>query len=86
MCVKDFDIYKVWINSIDDCMFLCSFNGLELWFDGGFKLDYVWDESNKVLFYIVVKIMMCIDLFVLLKFGEKIVLKIKWFYNINDCM
>lgn len=55
-------------------------------FDGGFKLDYVWDVSNKLLLYIVNKIMMCIDFFVFIQLGEQFVFKVKWWYNINDCM
>ena len=86
MRAKDSDTYKVRTNSIDDRMSLRSLNGLEPWFDGGFKLDYVRDESNKALPYTVVKTMMRIDLPAPLKSGEKTVLKIKWSYNINDRM
>lgn len=86
MRAKDSDTYKVRTNSIDDRMSLRSLNSLEPWFDGGFKLDYVRDESNKALPYTVVKTMMRIDLPAPLKSGEKTVLKIKWSYNINDRM
>lgn len=86
MRAKDSDTYKVRTNSIDDRMSLRGINGLEPWFDGGFKLEHVRDGSNSPLPYTIVKTMMRIDLPEPLQAGEKTTLKIKWSYNINDRM
>ncbi|MDB3887343.1 M1 family metallopeptidase [bacterium] len=53
-------------------------------FDGGFKLEYVKDGSGKELDYVVNKTMMRINLPTALQPGGTSVLKIKWWYNIND--
>ncbi len=86
MRAKDSDTYKARTNSIDDRMSLRQINGFEPWFDGGFKLEYVRDGSNKSLPHTIVKTMMRIDLPRPLASGEQTELKIKWSYNINDRM
>ncbi len=53
-------------------------------FDGGFKIDYVKDASNKDLPHTIVKTMMRVDLAKPLAPGQSYSFKIKWWYNIND--
>ncbi|MGV6861646.1 MAG: M1 family metallopeptidase [Putridiphycobacter sp.] len=53
-------------------------------FDGGFKVEYVKDGSNKDLPYTIVKTMMRIDLAKPLAPGQSYTFKTKWWYNIND--
>ena len=53
-------------------------------FDGGFKIEYVKDENDIDLDYVINRTMMRIDLPQVLKGGEKTVFKIKWWYNIPD--
>jgi len=54
--------------------------------DGGFKIDYVKDQNNIDFSYTINETMMRINLSKPLKHNEKIILKIKWWYNINDYM
>ncbi|WP_367392096.1 M1 family metallopeptidase [Lewinella sp. LCG006] len=86
MRAKDSDTYKTRTNNIDDRMSLRELQSLEPTFDGGFKLEYVRDGENKNLSYTVVKTMMRVDLAAPLAPGAKAVLKIKWWYNINNRM
>ena len=53
-------------------------------FDGGFKIEYVNDDSGKPLHYVINKTMMRIDLANVLKSGDKTSFHIKWWYNINN--
>jgi hypothetical protein len=53
-------------------------------FDGGFRIDYVKDAKNANLSYTINETMMRIDPPSPLKPGEKFVIKIKYWYNIND--
>jgi hypothetical protein len=55
-------------------------------FDGGFKIDYVKDGSDKDLDHAIVKTMMRIDMPKPLNSGGSYTFKIKWSYNINDRM
>jgi Peptidase family M1 domain len=55
-------------------------------FDGGFKLDYVKDVAGKAISYTINETMMRINLEKPLAKGEKFVINIKWWYNINDYM
>lgn len=55
-------------------------------FDGGFKIAYVKDASDKDLKYTVNKTMMRVDLPQALEPGSKLSFKIAWSYNINDRM
>jgi len=57
---------------------------LEEDFDGGFKIDYVKDVQGKAMTYTVNQTMMRIELPKVLQHGEKCVLSIKWWYNINN--
>ena len=59
---------------------------LEEKFDGGFKIDYVKDSKGNLMSYTVNETMMRINLTKPLAHGEKIVLNIKWNYNINNYM
>ena len=59
---------------------------LEEKFDGGFKIEYVKDVKGNPISYTVNETMMRINLVKPLAFGEKIVLNIKWNYNINNYM
>lgn len=53
-------------------------------FDGGYHLEYVKDAANKDLPYTINKTMMRVDLSAPLKAGQKIVLRIKWWFNVQD--
>lgn len=53
-------------------------------FDGGFKIDYVQNEAGEALPFYVNYTMMRVNLPEPLKKGEQFVMKIKWWYNIND--
>jgi GTPase SAR1 family protein len=55
-------------------------------FDGGFKIEYVKNSSNKDLTYTINETMMRIDLPKPLKKGQSFLFKIKYSYNINDRM
>ena len=55
-------------------------------FDGGFNMEYVQDGQGKDLSVTVNHTMMRVDLPEVLKPGASTVLKIKWWYNINDRM
>jgi hypothetical protein len=61
-----------------------SRNYLEEKFDGGFKLEYVKDATGKPVSYTINQTMMRINLDKPLAKGQKAVLNIKWWYNINN--
>jgi hypothetical protein len=63
-----------------------SRNYLEEKFDGGFKIEYVKDVLGKPVSYTVNETMMRINLDKPLAKGQKMVLNIKWWYNINNYM
>jgi hypothetical protein len=67
-------------------MSVAEFKRLENDFDGGFKIEYVKDNSDKGLPYVINNTMMRVDLPKPLKPNGKVSLKIKWWYNINDRM
>ncbi|MBC7641521.1 MAG: M1 family metallopeptidase [Flavobacterium sp.] len=54
--------------------------------DGGFKIDYINDASGKPISYTVSETMMRINLAKPLAKGEKYIMTIKWWYNINNYM
>ncbi len=53
-------------------------------FDGGFKIESVTDSDDRNMKYTINKTMMRIDLPSVLKAGDKLTFKIKWWYNINN--
>ncbi|WOK06165.1 M1 family metallopeptidase [Imperialibacter roseus] len=55
-------------------------------YDGGFKIAYVKDMSDKGLKYTINQTMMRVDLPKALEPGGKVSFKIAWSYNINDRM
>lgn len=57
---------------------------LEAPFDGGFNIEYVNDTNGKSVQYTINQTMMRVELDKPLKYGEKISLSIKWWYNINN--
>lgn len=59
---------------------------LEEKFDGGFKIEFVKDALNNPISYTINQTMMRINLSKPLAHGQKIILKIKWQYNINNYM
>lgn len=59
---------------------------LEEKFDGGFKIEYVKDAKGNPVSYTVNETMMRINLAKPLAKGQKMVLNIKWNYNINNYM
>jgi hypothetical protein len=84
---KDADSRKTSTGTMSDSLsFDYLVNQILYDFDGGFKIDYVKDGSNRDLTYTINKTMMRIDLPAVLKPGSKYTFKIKWWYNINDRM
>lgn len=57
---------------------------LEEKFDGGFNIEYVTDVLGKPMNYTINQTMMRIEIPKGLKHKEKIVINIKWWYNINN--
>ncbi len=55
-------------------------------FDGGFKIDYVKDANDAPIPFYINNTMLRVNLDKPLTNGESKVLKIKWWYNINDRM
>jgi len=53
-------------------------------FDGGFKIEYVKNASDKEMDYVINRTMMRVDLPTPLESGEQTILKIKWWYNVVD--
>ena len=53
-------------------------------FDGGFKIEYVKDDSGKPLSYTINQTMMRVDLPQPLKSKAQISFSLKWWYNIPD--
>jgi len=53
-------------------------------FDGGFKIEYVKDNSGNPLPYTINQTMMRIDLPTVLKSGEQVSFSVKWWYKIPD--
>ena len=54
--------------------------------DGGFKIDYVNDVAGNPVSYTINQTMMRINLAKPLAKGQKYIMKIKWWYNINNYM
>ena len=82
----DSDSYKIRESRINGRSSFGSIQGLEPSFDGGFKIQYVGDETGKPLKYTINKTMMRIDLPSPLKPGGTFVFDVAWWYNINDRM
>lgn len=83
---RDSDTYKTQTNSISDKMSFQSLMQLHNDFDGGFKIGYVKDAAGRDLPFTINKTMMRVDLPQPLGPQGRFVLKIKWWYNINDRM
>ena len=75
-------------NNVDPSISAAGFSRkyLEEKFDGGFKIEYVKDVKGNPISYTINQTMMRINLEKPLAHGEKIVLNIKWWYNINNYM
>lgn len=86
MRAKDSDTYKAKTSEIDRRMSRRELLELEPDFDGGFKLEYVRDGDGNPMAHRVVKTMMRLEPKEALLPGQKIDIKIKWWYNINDRM
>jgi hypothetical protein len=86
MRAKESDTYKIATNSIDEETSIWQLERMEQDFDGGFKIDYVRGANDQPLSHTVNKTMMRIDPSSPVKPGGKFVIKIKWWYNINDRM
>ena len=82
----DSDSYKIRESRIQNRSSFDAIAGLEPSFDGGFKIQYVGDESGKPLSYSINNTMMRIDLPTPLKPGGTFVFDVAWWYNINDRM
>ena len=82
----DSDSYKIQESRLNSRSSFDAVKGLEPTFDGGFKIEYVGDETGKALPYTINKTMMRIDLPQPLKPGGTFVFDVEWWYNINDRM
>ena len=82
----DSDSYKIRESRINERSSFGNIQGLEPSFDGGFKIQYVGDETGRPLKYTINKTMMRIDLPAPLKPGGTFVFDVAWWYNINDRM
>ena len=83
---KNSDTKKTQTFEMSEKMNVADFKNVENDFDGGFKIQYVKDNSNKDLPYTINNTMMRVDLPKALKPKGKVSLKVKWWYNINDRM
>lgn len=83
---KDSDTQKVKQSSISNRNSFDDIQGLEPSFDGGFKIQYVADESGRPLAFTINNTMMRIDLENPIKPGGSFVFDVAWWYNINDRM
>ncbi len=81
---KDSDSHLLRGSKIDDNTNIKKLANLTSDFDGGFKIDYVKDQSRKDLKYTINKTMMRIDMDKPLASGKSYTFKIKWWYNINN--
>lgn len=82
----DSDSYKIRQSAMQDRMSFGQVLNMEPWFDGGFKIEHVKENSGKDLPYVINKTMMRIDLPQSLKPGQRFVFNVNWWYNINDRM
>ena len=83
---KDSDSHKIEQSSMRDRNSFKSLQDLEPSFDGGFKIEYVADESGRPLKYTINNTMMRIDLVNPIKPGGSFVFDVAWWFNINDRM
>jgi len=78
--------YKTHTHVFKDKESMYTFRRIHSEFEGGFNIEYVNDASGKPIPFTIVETMMRLDLPKPLKPGSSIVLKLKWWYNINDRM
>ena len=83
---KDSDTKKIETGEIGSRMSFGDMARMHNDFDGGFKIEYVKDNAGSELPYTIVNTMMRVDLPKPLKAKGKTVIKLKWWYNINDRM
>ena len=83
---KDSDSHKIKQSSMRDRNSFDDVQELEPSFDGGFKIEYVADESGRPLSHTINNTMMRIDLESPIKPGGSFVFDVAWGYNINDRM
>ena len=82
----DSDSYKIRESNLGSREGFGTVMGLEPSFDGGFKIQYVGDETGRPLPYTINNTMMRIDLPKPIKPGGNFVFDVAWNYNINDRM
>jgi hypothetical protein len=70
--------------SINEKMRLRDLEYLFYDFDGGFKIEYVQNEAGEAIPFYINNTMMRINLPKPLMKGEQYVMRIEWWYNIND--
>jgi len=73
-------------SSMDETMSFRRLKRMHNDFDGGFKIDYVRDENEEDYDYTINHTMMRVEPKTALKSGDQMVIKMKWWYNINDRM
>ncbi len=83
---KDSDTWKIRTSDMEDKVSFRDYRYFHMDFDGGFKIEYVRDGSNKDLTTAVNKTMMRVNLPNKLAPKSSFTIKIKYWYNINDRM
>ena len=83
---KDSDSHVIGTESINpESTSTRTLSRLQPTFDGGFKIESVTDANGRKLKYVINKTMMRVDLASAVQAdGGKTMLKIKWWYNINN--
>jgi len=78
--------YKTHTHVFSERESMRTFRRIHSDFNGGFKIERVTDASGNPIPFTIVETMMRVDLPKALKPGSSTVLKLKWWYNINDRM
>jgi len=84
MRAKDSDTRKTQTGNLEDAMYYDQIDSYVSDFDGGFKIDFVKDENDKDLRYVINNTMMRVDPETPIQPGGTYTFKVKWWYNINN--
>ena len=84
MRAQDSDAFKIRTGALSGEEQFDTILGYNSDYDGGFKVEYVKDNTGKALPYSINGTMMRIDLPKPLMSGESYKFQIKWWYNINN--
>lgn len=79
---KDSKAGKIRTRDIDERMSFRQLNRMHNSFDGGHNIEYVKNEEDRDMKYIIVETMMRVNLDQPLQPGKNVSFKIKWWYNV----